>query len=314
MSDSNWGVRDKVVVSLFGLFLISVLATAIFATGISKGAHGADAQNAASTYSTEANQSIDERPVEPVIDFRECAEKIVSATRDAQRAEYDLNAQRNMAEWAFWLLVISALGLAITALGTVFLAWQVNLTREAVKDTGEATEAMREANKIAERNAQRQARAYIFVKSATIDDPLFPGHGLSLILYLNNAGQTPGEVKNISYNLSWLSSPTVDLIGEDSKLKTKIQPNCPYIIPFSIPDPVLGKCQEPGRFVFMGRIDYVDVFGIDHSEMLSFISHDENKALLDEYAIPINLVAFPFPDKEDIRAEKKKRKRASQKP
>lgn len=61
----------------------------------------------------------------------------------------DLKAQENMAYWAGWMFWAALATFAITSIGT-FLIWrQVKLTRQAVEDTSEATEAMREANAIA---------------------------------------------------------------------------------------------------------------------------------------------------------------------
>jgi hypothetical protein len=62
----------------------------------------------------------------------------------------DLIAQQEMAD-ASIMMGWAAIGtLVITAIGTLFLAWQVKLTREAVKDTGEATDAMQRQNEISE--------------------------------------------------------------------------------------------------------------------------------------------------------------------
>lgn len=71
-----------------------------------------------------------------------------------EREKRDLAAQESVSVWTFWMLVVSGGGVLITAIGTGFLLWQIILTRRAVEDTSEATEAMREANKIA-RDAQR---------------------------------------------------------------------------------------------------------------------------------------------------------------
>lgn len=51
-------------------------------------------------------------------------------------------AAENSAFWAKW-------GVWIAVIGSSLLMWQIMLTREAVKDTGDATKAMREANEIA---------------------------------------------------------------------------------------------------------------------------------------------------------------------
>ena len=72
----------------------------------------------------------------------------------------DLAAQEASALWAFWIVVASALSVLITAIGTRLLYQQIVLTREAVEDTGKATQAMVESNEIARRAAQSN-RAWI---------------------------------------------------------------------------------------------------------------------------------------------------------
>lgn len=80
----------------------------------------------------------------------ECLVEQRAAARQAQQAEQDLNAQRNMALWAMWLLIVSI----VTTVVTVWALWYVRgtlvLTREAVEDTGDATKAMIRQNEISE--------------------------------------------------------------------------------------------------------------------------------------------------------------------
>lgn len=68
----------------------------------------------------------------------------------AEREKRDLAAQESMSVWAFWMLLVSAAGVVTTMLGTGFLLWQIMLTREAVKDTGDATKAMVRQNELTE--------------------------------------------------------------------------------------------------------------------------------------------------------------------
>src|SRR3546814_17484005 len=62
----------------------------------------------------------------------------------------DLLAQETMAEAAIWMAAAAVLTLFITSMGTLLIWRQVKLTRQAVEDTSDATEAMREANVIAQ--------------------------------------------------------------------------------------------------------------------------------------------------------------------
>lgn len=116
-------------------------------------------------------------------------------------------AAEKSADWTYYGVIASAIGISL-------LLWQIMLTREAVKDTGDATKAMREANSIArqaasmarsaefkanvkhriETNArtaseQRQMRAYISIDPGGVNES---HDGLSRLPYnIKNSGQTP---------------------------------------------------------------------------------------------------------------------------
>ena len=68
--------------------------------------------------------------------------------------ESDLCAQWKAANAAEDGALWTKLGFWVGVIGSVLLLWQINLTRKAVEETSEATEAMRSANVISE-NAQR---------------------------------------------------------------------------------------------------------------------------------------------------------------
>jgi hypothetical protein len=66
---------------------------------------------------------------------RECLDNATVISRDAERAEQNLNAQREMAQWAFWMLVVTLIMAAITAIG-VFYVWRTLLaTQDMASDT-----------------------------------------------------------------------------------------------------------------------------------------------------------------------------------
>jgi len=94
----------------------------------------------------------------------ECIAKEIAASREDQRDEYDLSAQQQMADWAFWTMVIGS----ITTMITAWALWYVKgtldetraMTREAEKGTAAAllaAEAGHEANRMA-RGAQLNER------------------------------------------------------------------------------------------------------------------------------------------------------------
>ena len=122
------------------------------------------------------------------------AERIASAPdpKDAdEREKRDLAAQEASALWSFWMLFATAFSAVITTIGTGILLWQIILTRQAVEGTGEATEAMQEANQIAAKVAHKQLRPYVFVKSVGALDP--SGVEKRVLVTFQNYGQTPAE-------------------------------------------------------------------------------------------------------------------------
>lgn len=110
----------------------------------------------------------------------------------------DLAAQEDMAFWAMWMFVAALGTLVVTSFGT-FLIWrQVKLTRKAVEDTGEATEAMRHQNEIARDTANRQLRAYVTVEDHTLTG-FFRNGPAVMTAKVWNRGQTPAyDVRVIS--------------------------------------------------------------------------------------------------------------------
>lgn len=134
----------------------------------------------------------------------------------------NLKAQEAMAYWSMWMFVAALLTFIVTSIGTILIWRQVRLTRQAVEDTGEATDAMREANAIAkeannrattrhraalireteaveERRAgeRRQLRAYVdfkVVEQVRDERPAKPHHTWrGVLVELWNYGQTPAD-------------------------------------------------------------------------------------------------------------------------
>lgn len=92
-----------------------------------------------------------------------------------------------MAEASYWM-AFAALGtMLITAIGTAFLAWQVNLTRKAVKDTGDATKAMVNSNEMSEALQRPWVTIECVVDDIFLDGAIIKIH---LRLIIKNIGKT----------------------------------------------------------------------------------------------------------------------------
>lgn len=65
--------------------------------------------------------------------LRRCIEEQIKADRPTQRAEEDLYAQKQMAQWAFWMLVVAGAVGVITITVTAIGVWYVAKTLEATR-------------------------------------------------------------------------------------------------------------------------------------------------------------------------------------
>ncbi len=111
-------------------------------------------------------------------------------------------------KWGFWIAVI----------GSSFLLWQIMLTREAVKDTGDATRAMRQANEIAKIGADAAAKAFrlqaassrplvIFdIENALFEGPPFEGPWGDPKHRLDHHISSTFSFKNIGSQPCWIES------------------------------------------------------------------------------------------------------------
>ncbi len=185
----------------------------------------------------------------------------------------DLAAQEASALWAFWMVVASFASVLITAVGTAFLYKQIVLTREAVEDTGKATEAMLMANEIADRNDRNSTMALrpwfsptgITWKFIVVDETTF----IEIRIIWKNFGGTPTR------NLVFIETP---FWGVNTLQLEKIQTN---FAPDSVRS-IVGPGQEiwsqqtrltlaeidsifsgAGRLFIYGHAKYQDIFGDD---------------------------------------------------
>ena len=102
------------------------------------------------------------------------------------------------AEWAVY-------GFWATLAGIALLTWQIMLTRKALKDTGDATRAMREANDLSEGFSKRQLRAYVCLDLVDINLQFSIGDVFSLSVKAVNLGSTPAS--NVSFSNSLGAAP-----------------------------------------------------------------------------------------------------------
>ena len=205
-------------------------------------------------------------------------------TTSEDRESRDLAAQEASALWAFWMVVVSFASVLITAVGTLFLYKQIVLTREAVEDTGNATDAMREANDIAKTGSALELRPYVWFGKSEIRN-VKVGESPTFVVEIKHAGQTPAyEVR------SFVSFGLMPPGFNDTKFKFNRKPHYPIssvaqlfpgheglisnnIGSFTIDRQTFDRlAEQTQRFVCAGVVSYRDIFGKRHLTTFKCVS------------------------------------------
>jgi hypothetical protein len=119
----------KILGAGFGALAVALLVFSFgYFLGHSGGNFDALADSYAAQYQAETHHKVEECLRDRSADAaRACVEDAVISSHEEWRAEQDLSAQRQMAQWAWWLLIVTALQIPLSALGLFFLLrtlWQ----------------------------------------------------------------------------------------------------------------------------------------------------------------------------------------------
>lgn len=153
MSDGNRDRHDAIVAVAFVTFAL-IFGLIGYFEGFDQGQGGRE-----SVYTNQHHESAEDRIQDRCIalpDARqaECIKEAIETSGEYQRAEKDLSAQQQMAEWAKWMLVMTVVMAAITMFGVVFVWQTLVATRAMALD--------------AQRIGEAQVRAYLTVGEAEV--------------------------------------------------------------------------------------------------------------------------------------------------
>lgn len=184
MSDSNWSVRTAVLGCCLAIsVIVGGMSAAMYSMGQTSGLHQAEANRYAAEYPADTDERIEKCLREGFgPDAKKCVEEAITSSHEAKRSEQDLQAQRDMSEWAWGLLIVSLVQIPIGIGGLLALLVTISQGREA--------------NIIAQRSVRYQIRPWVGV----VLDPKFSNHQLSISkecavlsvgLLFENHGQSP---------------------------------------------------------------------------------------------------------------------------
>lgn len=161
-----------------------------------------------------------------------CVQHEVNASKEHERSEYDLSAQQDMSQWAYWLLWVSIGGIAVSVLA-LFLIWRTFLV------TGETLAATQQMAIDTREIGEAQVRAYLAfrIKDVEIIPPailLKDGEWsnlpatVSISGELHNSGQSPARRMKCRYEIQ--SVPKDSTIEVDARKLAATSPPSAQII------------------------------------------------------------------------------------
>jgi hypothetical protein len=117
-----------------------------------------------------------------------CSVKSVESNRQAQTAYYDIEAQQDMARWAYGMFLASIFGLIVSACGLGTLFYTLRLNRTATKAAVDAVEINRT-------NAETELRAWIGYSTWGLVGYGRDGEVEGYLIHIEwkNYGSTPGK-------------------------------------------------------------------------------------------------------------------------
>lgn len=127
-----------------------------------------------------------------------------------ERSKADLEAQQEMAQWAFWMVIVSGVSAAIAAFAVGLLYLTLKETRRATKAATDAAGAAQDTVAVTREIAQAQLRAYVLPVSNKLREE---GGSVKIRLGFKNFGQTPAHsIESYAFSCVSDSKPGISVM------------------------------------------------------------------------------------------------------
>ena len=202
MADRNKGKHDQTIGLVFGALALLTTVTVAFAIGNTLGiSSGRDQVSTQKRYDFSEQINLSACVERQGTAMVECVSEVVGAAQEQSTAQQDLYAQQDMSRWTFWLRIFTGITVAITALGVWFVKRTLEATLEAVEDTSKATDAMVEANHIAQTMGRVQVKSYLTLDNVECKQTI---DGITFRVFVRNSGNSPalsvGSIVRVIHN------------------------------------------------------------------------------------------------------------------
>ena len=253
---SNRNRDGSYLTVIYGTLLAVFLALIVGVFTYSRAWNAAYEYHERSSYNYDIGQSQRQgcRQRATVEEALDCLENAEAASRDNHRAEQNLNAQRQMADWAFYMLIATvALG-SLTFAAAVAAAVYAGISAKAARQTVGVTREIGEA----------QTRAYLVAEEA---EYFVTKNLIQVVVSIRNTGNSPA--KNITMN------------GELRYIATVVESGLPdqihrFRLWFNhMPVPGVAGGSVGKGVIFISRLDP----GIDAAQFDGVVANQEDLSL-----------------------------------
>lgn len=227
MFRSNWGDRSADLMQWGGgfvTFILCLVVTWLIAAnyGEYNGYTKANSENSAISYSNLVQEAC---AGFARFDLVRCGYEVNKSAKESERTEINLQAQKELSLWTYWMMWASGGGIVLSMVGIYFLAANLNemkhgrsLTERAVKTAQDQVTASLDANEIA-RNDQRPFIYIGGIQNNRRDENSVYNH-LVWTFQITNHGRTPAKVQKVisegQITIDW-SGPTCRERVDDHK-------------------------------------------------------------------------------------------------
>lgn len=178
-----------------------------------------------------------------------------------RRAESDLKAQQDMAQWAKWMTIVTGMSVVVSSIGVAAVVITLRQNAKSLRIAAMGAKRASQSIRLTKETAQRQLRAYLCTTSVGIRRLDGMPNTLTCTLEVFNSGQTPAYelISSLSFDFKAVGAakklPGCATVG--AQTKTLINVHSPDIEQSDMKLVLTGQ----KKMRLWGRLDYKDAFG-----------------------------------------------------
>lgn len=282
---SSAGTLGFIVPITFLSVVVFCVGMFAYENGRASGLYKAEADAQANAEKKNVHTRIRERCFERVgLAWKECAMQAVDAARDRQRSEYDLQAQREAARWAWWAAIIAGVQVPVSIFGLLALLRSLDHTKRSLEEAKIANELVA---------VERRPHLIVENRGHNLADFVSGNERLKWHFAVVNYGKAPAFVRAMEIYLTYAKHADVDYeirprtelfmglsVGDGIPVDGVVEAAAVerHINDLSRPDAPFAPSRllrefmlEERAFYFFGSIEYEDFYGGSYKTAFGYV-------------------------------------------